>query len=168
MKVEDWIDPHEPATRPPPSSLLAFLRWAMSGSFRVMSLGAFVSILAGVLEVLSALILGVVIDAALASNDGDFFASNGALIAGVLVFFLVLRPAVLGISGVTQSVIIAPAVYNLVLSRLHRHSLGQSVRFFDDDFAGRISQKQMQAARATTDLAVEMIHTVFFALSSLI
>ena len=168
MNVENWIDPHRPATQPPPSSLLAFLRWAMQGSFAAMSVGAVISVLAGVLEVASALILGMVIDAALASGATGFFDANLGLIVGVLLFFLVLRPIVLGISGVTQSVIIAPAIYNLVLSRLHRHSLGQSVRFFDDDFAGRIAQKQMQAARASTDLAVEMIHTVFFALSSLV
>ena len=28
--------------------------------------------------------------------------------------------------------------------------MGQSVTFFDNDFAGRIAQKQMQVARATT------------------
>jgi ATP-binding cassette subfamily B protein len=44
--------------------------------------------------------------------------------------------------------------------------LGQSVTFFDDDFAGRISQKQMQAASALTNLVVEFVHTVVFALSS--
>jgi ATP-binding cassette subfamily B protein len=55
----------------------------------------------------------------------------------------------------------------MVLSRLHRWSLGQNVSFFDDDFAGRIAQKQMQAARAVTDVAVEMINVVSFALASL-
>jgi ATP-binding cassette subfamily B protein len=40
------------------------------------------------------------------------------------------------------------------------------VTFFDNDFAGRISQKEMQTARAVTDVVVEMLQTVFFALSS--
>jgi ATP-binding cassette subfamily B protein len=40
--------------------------------------------------------------------------------------------------------------------------------FFDNDFAGRIAQKQMQAARAVTDVATEMINTVAFALASII
>jgi ATP-binding cassette subfamily B protein len=42
------------------------------------------------------------------------------------------------------------------------------VTFFDNDFAGRISQKQMQAARAVTDTATEVINTVCFALASVI
>ncbi|MEM9850831.1 MAG: ABC transporter ATP-binding protein, partial [Pseudomonadota bacterium] len=40
--------------------------------------------------------------------------------------------------------------------------------FFDDDFAGRIAQKQMQTARAMTDVSVEVINVVFFALASLV
>jgi ATP-binding cassette, subfamily B, bacterial len=54
----------------------------------------------------------------------------------------------------------------LVLSRLHRWTLGQAVTFFDNDFAGRIAQKQMQTARAVTDVATETINTVAFALAS--
>src|SRR5690606_12112676 len=58
-------------------------------------------------------------------------------------------------------------VLPLVLSRLHRWTMGHAVTFFDNDFAGRIAQKQMQAARAVTDVASETINTVAFALASL-
>ncbi|MGA9252708.1 MAG: ABC transporter ATP-binding protein, partial [Roseobacter sp.] len=61
-----------------------------------------------------------------------------------------------------------PNVNPLVLSRLHRWTLGQTVGFFDDDFAGRIAQKQMQAARAVTEVVSELINVVAFALASLI
>jgi ATP-binding cassette subfamily B protein len=54
-----------------------------------------------------------------------------------------------------------------VLSRLNRWTLGQSVRFFDEDFAGRIAQKQMQTANAVTSVVTEMINVVAFALASL-
>jgi ATP-binding cassette subfamily B protein len=40
------------------------------------------------------------------------------------------------------------------------------VTFFDNDFAGRIAQKQMQVARAATDVASGTIETVTFALAS--
>ena len=46
--------------------------------------------------------------------------------------------------------------------------MGQAVTFFDNDFAGRIAQKQMQTARAVTDVATEFINTVCFALASLV
>jgi ATP-binding cassette subfamily B protein len=74
----------------------------------------------------------------------------------------------LGLSGVMQSVVIAPSIFALILSRMNRHTIGHSVTFFDNDFAGRISQKQMQAARSLTDVVVEFVHTVVFALASVV
>lgn len=133
-----------------------------------MVLGGLVSVLAGVLEVLTALILGRLIDAALASSPTSFFDMNAGLLLGVMVFFVVLRPIVLGMSGTMNAVVVAPAILNMAMSRLHRHTLGQSVEFFDNDFAGRIAQKMGQAARAATDLVIETIHTVVFAAASLI
>ncbi|WP_341212663.1 ABC transporter ATP-binding protein [uncultured Limimaricola sp.] len=166
--ISKLIAPFRPAIGPPPGALVPFLRWALSGSFAVTGASALVSVAAGVLEVLSALILGRVIDTALAAEPGGFFAGNMGLLLGVAAFFVILRPIVMGLSGLLQSVVLSPSIYTLVLSRLHRHTLGQAVSFFDNDFAGRIAQKQMQAARATTDLTVDTIQTVFFALASLI
>ncbi|MCZ8151018.1 MAG: ABC transporter ATP-binding protein, partial [Rhodobacteraceae bacterium] len=71
-------------------------------------------------------------------------------------------------SSASNSIVVGPNVLPLVLSRLHRWTLGQAVTFFDNDFAGRIATKQMQAARAVTDVATEVINTVFFALASVI
>ncbi len=168
MTPERWINPFEPAEGPPPQTLLAFLGWCLRGSTKITLLAGLVSALAGTLEVATALMLGWVIDAALTSNAETYFADNVLLLLGVMAFFVVLRPLILGLSGLMQAVVVGPSLSNLILSRLHRHSLGQSVTFFDDDFAGRIAQKQMQAARAATDLIVDMINTVAFALASLV
>lgn len=168
MNPANWIAPFQPADGPPPNTLLAFFKWCLNGSLKVTGLGALVSVVSGLIEVASALILGMVIDAALDSTAEGFFAENLWMIGGVAFFFLAFRPAWLGLSGVMQSVVLAPAVYTLALSRLNRHTLGQSVTFFDNDFAGRISQKQMQAARAVTDVVVEFVHTIVFAFASLI
>ena len=168
MKLDRLIDPFARADGPPPQTLLAFMHWCLKGSGKLGWTAAVVSAVGGVLEVMTALMLGAVIDAALVSEAGSFFSDNALLLLGVMGFFIILRPVVMGFSGVMQSVMLGPALSNLVLSRLHRHSLGQSVTFFDDDFAGRIAQKQMQAARAVMDLMIDMIHTVAFALASLV
>jgi ATP-binding cassette, subfamily B, bacterial len=84
------------------------------------------------------------------------------------VFYLIVRPLVFGASSATNSLWIAPNVLPQVLSRIHRWTLGQAVTFFDNDFAGRLAQKQMQAARAVTDVASETINVVAFALASIL
>jgi ATP-binding cassette, subfamily B, bacterial len=169
VKISDWIDSFRRAEGPPPQTLWPFLRWCLTGAWPALWLAAFCSAAAGALEAGTALILGRVIDATVALGpDGFFSATNIGLIVGALAFFLIARPVLFGLSAATNSIIVMPNVNPLVLSRLHRWTLGQSVSFFDDDFAGRIAQKQMQAARAVTDVVAELINVVTFALASLV
>lgn len=169
MKISNWIDSFRRADGPPPQTLWPFLRWCVSGAWPALWIAAFCSAAAGALEAGTALILGMVIDATVQlGTDGFFSVSNIGLIAGALAFFLVARPILFGLSAATNAIIVQPNVNPLVLSRLHRWTLGQSVTFFDDDFAGRIAQKQMQAARAVTDIVSEFINVVAFALASLV
>jgi ATP-binding cassette subfamily B protein len=168
LRLGGLIDAFVPADGPPPARLGAFFRWCLSGAWPMLWVAAAISAIAGATEVVSATILGWVIDAAVEKGPAGFFADHLGLIAVFLLFYLVLRPLAFGVSSASNSIIIGPNVMPLVLSRLHRWTLGQAVTFFDNDFAGRIAQKQMQAARAVTDVATEMINTVAFALASII
>ncbi|WP_299964762.1 ABC transporter ATP-binding protein [uncultured Roseobacter sp.] len=168
MRISDWIDAFRPADGPPPQTLWAFLRWCLSGAWPSLGLAAFLSAAAGAMEAGTALILGLVIDATASAGPEAFFASgNLMLVAGAVGFFLIARPLLFGLSASANAIIVQPNINPLVLSRLHRWSLGQTVGFFDDDFAGRIAQKQMQTARAVTDVTAEVINVVAFALASL-
>lgn len=168
MQIAGLINPFRPAEGTPPRSLWAFLRWALEGSWPVVLLASGVSAIAGVFEVLSALVLGHVIDTALAHDPAVFFARNWLLLAGFAVFFILLRPIASSAMAAMNSIVIAPNLMPLVLSRLHRFTLGQAVTFFDNDFAGRIAQKQMQTARAVTDVISESVNVISFSLASLI
>ncbi|MBI6629334.1 ABC transporter ATP-binding protein [Pontibaca salina] len=169
MKIGNLIDAFRPAEGQPPVTLLAFFRWCLAGAWPALWLAALFSAAAGAMEALTALILGLVIDAAAASGPESFFdGTNTMLILSAIAFFLIARPVLFGLSAASNSMVVQPNVLPLVLSRLHRWTLGQAVTFFDDDFAGRIAQKQMQTARAVTDVAAEVINVVAFALASLI
>ena len=168
MIPSNWIDYMAPADGPPPTTLRGFFHWSLTGSFQVLTLTGVTSILTGVIEVSAVLILGMLIDAALAASPQNPLGDQVWLFVAGVVFFLVLRPIIFGVFSFMQTIIVAPNVFNLVLSRLHHWTLGQSVQFFDNDFAGRIAQKEMQTARAVTDVVVEILHTVLFALASVI
>ena len=47
----DWISPFAPAEGPPPRTLLAFFRWALSGAWGVLCAGSVFAIAVGVVEV---------------------------------------------------------------------------------------------------------------------
>jgi len=169
MRLANWIDAFRPADGPPPQTLRAFMGWCLTGAWPALLVAAAISAAAGVIEAGTALILGMIVDTAIQSSPDTLFSgSNLGKFAAGAAFFLVARPILFGMSATANSVVVGPNVNPLVMSRLHRWTLGQSVQFFDDDFAGRIAQKQMQAASAMTNVVVESINVVTFALASLV
>ncbi|WP_112320361.1 ABC transporter ATP-binding protein [Oceanibium sediminis] len=162
------IDAYASADGPPPGRLGAFVNWAVSGAWPVLILAAVVGVFVGMLEIGSALLIGWVIDDALAYGTEGYIAANWLFLLGAAAFYVLLRPLVMGLGAALNSLAVAPNVSALVLGRLHTHVLGQHIQFFDDDFAGRLAQKEMQTSRAVTDVAVDVTMTIFFAFSTLI
>ena len=168
----DWmaglIDGFAPADGPPPRVLAPFVRWCLSGAWPVIWIATLFSAIAGAMEVISAWFLGLVIDSALAHGPSGYFAENMLLIAGYVAFYLVLRPFFFGASAAFNGIVLPPNLAPLIQSRLHRWSLGHAVSFFDNDFAGRIAQKQMQTAAALVNVVTEMINAGAFAVATLV
>ncbi|MEM7710336.1 MAG: ABC transporter ATP-binding protein [Pseudomonadota bacterium] len=161
------FDPFARADGPPPDTLWPFFKWCLSGAWPAITVASIASALAGVTEVVTAFLLGSIIDSAVAGPD-DYFATNALLLAAFVGFYLILRPLIFGSSAATNGLSVTPSVWPLVQSRLHRWTLGQAVTFFDNDFAGRIATKQQQTARAVTEVTSEAINVVAFTLSTII
>ncbi|MFD2172918.1 ABC transporter ATP-binding protein [Rhodobacter lacus] len=162
------INAFTPAEGPPPQRLLAFLRWCLRGAWPAVAIAGVFSALAGTMEVGAAWLLGLVIDSIVGADPTTFVSQHLWLLLAFVVFYLVIRPASFAASTWSSNMLVAPNLMPQVLSRLHRWTMGHAVTFFDNDFAGRIAQKQMQTARAVTDVVTEVISTVFFALASII
>ena len=167
MMLGPAIAPFQPTDLPPPARALPFFGWALRGAWAGVLWATFWSAIAGSLEAVSAVILGHVIDAA-TGTPTQVFEQHWQLFAIFAAFYLIVRPIVFGINTTALSLIIEPNLFPLILSRLHRWTLGHSVTFFDNDFAGRIAQKQMQTARAATDVVSGTIETAAFALASVV
>lgn len=156
------------ADGPPPRTFGAFLRWALSGAWPAIWLGTFMGALVGVLESVGSYLIGYVIDDALARTPSTYLAEAWPMLLGIALFFFVLRPAMMALSAGVNGITLGPNLFPLILNRLNRHTLGQSLRFFDDDFAGRLSQKQIQTSTAITEVVLEMTNAIAFALATLI
>ncbi len=167
-RLGEMIDPFEPAKTAPPRSLWAFCKWCLAGTWPVLLLAAVFSAIAGTMEAVTALLLGWVIDAAATTTPQAFFSENWGLVAIFVAFFLLVRPITFAASAAFNGIVVPPNIYPLIQSRLHRWTLGHAVDYFDSDFAGRIAQKQMQTARALTEVTTETINVVAFALASIL
>lgn len=167
-RAGNLIDPERQAEGMPPDRLRPFISWALQGGGVIIWLGVSISVLAGVTEVLSMYLLGRVVDAVAGPVRDGFLADHLGLIALAVGLLLVARPLLFGGLALTQSVMIGPNIFKLVLARLYRWTIGQSVTFFDDDFAGRIAQKMVQAARSLTEIVIETVNAVTFGLATVI
>ncbi|NOD33327.1 MULTISPECIES: ABC transporter ATP-binding protein [unclassified Ruegeria] len=169
MRVADLIQPFKTTETPPPQTLGAFIRWSLSGAWPMLFVAAFFSATAGAMEAGTAWILGRVIDVATSSGPENFLTvHNTWMIFGAITFFMLVRPILFGLSSVSNNYIVMPNITPLVLAKLNRWTLGQSVTYFDDDFAGRIAQKQMQTSNAMASVVSETISAIVFALASLV
>ncbi len=150
----DLIDPFAPADGPPPGTLRAFLGWTLRGAGRPIRLAVAASVSVGVTTVFGFWLIGWVIDRAQATGQ-TFLADNAGLLALVAGFFALVWPATMVANAAFNSLTLNPNLYSMTLARINRHTLGQSLRYFEDDFAGRIAQKSQQTARAITEVVSE-------------
>ncbi len=164
-RLADTIEPFRPAEGAPPQTFWPFLRWALEGAGAQMKIAVAASISVGITTILGFYLIGWLIDRAQDVGPG-FLESHGWTIALLAVFYLVIWPLSLVANAAFNSVTLGPNLYALVLSRLQKHTLGQSLTFFDNDFAGRIAQKSQQTARAVTDVVLEVTNIFGNALSA--
>ncbi|MEO1550820.1 MAG: ABC transporter ATP-binding protein [Pseudomonadota bacterium] len=161
----DQIEAFTPADGPPPKRMVPFLRWSLAGSYLQIALTLGMSIAVGLSEVAAAFLVGWTIDTAQATGPG-FLAEYWWALALMGLFFVLLRPVMMATNAGFNSLMLMPNIYPQVLARLNRHVIGQSLSYFDDDFAGRIAQKAQQTARALADVVSEVCNVAGFAIAS--
>jgi len=168
--LADLIDHKAPANGPPPQNLLGFMGWCLRGSYLIITGGVLSNAFLGLTEVAVMVMLGFIADAAIGAGGlgAEFWVQHWPLIVGWVGLLIIVRPSAFGLTSTFQSIIVGPSLFKLILSRIHRHTIGQAVTFFDNDFAGRIAQKQMQTTRALVDVVVESMNALSVAVASVL
>ncbi|MEO0621981.1 MAG: ABC transporter ATP-binding protein [Pseudomonadota bacterium] len=156
------------ADGPPPRTLWPFMRWLIRGSGPAVW-GLFIAtVVLGASEAYVAVAIGWVVDRAAETSASEMFATDWPWLAGIAAFFLLLRPGLMALTSGFMSRALYPGLYHLGVWRLHGHTLGQSMSYFEDDFAGRIAQKETQCAMAMADALIETIHAVAYGVAALV
>ncbi len=165
LKASKLVDHEALASGPPPQSLLTFFKWGFSGTGWVIALTAFAIVCASGLEVASYYLLGEIVALVDFASPTSLWDDHAGLFISFVLISIVLRPIAFGSGSLLNSLVLGPGLFNLALGRINRHVLGQAISYFDDDFAGRIAQKEMQTARAMTDVVMETIQALVFAVT---
>lgn len=158
---ESRIDPfaHTPGG-PPPGTVGGFIRSQLRPYRRWLPWLALVGLIAALTETALIFYSGRLIDLMAASGPQAFWGNHHVEILLALGFILLIRPAVVTLNHLLLEQTLSSNLQEQVRWRAHHHLLNQSVGFFQNDFAGRLSSRVMQMGPAVQD----SVHMSFEAL----
>jgi len=148
---ESLIDPY-PDAEPvvPPKGFMAFIWFCTNGLRRhIVAMAIFTAVI-GAFEALMFAMMGHIVDLLGKSAPDRLFADNRNTLI-VLAVILLASPLAVALQTIVKHQTLAGNLPMLLRWNFHRLMLGQSMGFYQDEFAGRVAAKVMQTALAVRD-----------------
>jgi ATP-binding cassette, subfamily B, multidrug efflux pump len=162
-RAESLVDPFAPGpTTAPPARLWPFLVEALWPYRRVMATLGVTGLLVAFMETGLIFYSGRVIDLMAEAGPDALFLRHGAELLLALALILVLRPLAIGANALLLNQALDPNVGTGTRWRYHRHMLGQSSSFFQNDFAGRLANRVMQTSTAVAEVAYMSMEAIWY------
>ncbi len=160
---ETLVNPY-PAGEPetPPRGLGAFILHFSRPVLPLLIVMSLLTALVSAIEVLFFSYMGELVDWLATAEREGFFAEYGWRLAGMAALVVIGLPLV----TLLQSLITHQSIFGNypMIGRwlAHRHMLGQSMAFYQDEFAGRVSQKVMQTALAIRETVMKLMDLLVY------
>ncbi len=163
-KFENLVNPFADYDKQtPPPTLWPYIKAQLVPFKKWLPLMAFLGVLTALME--SGLIFysGRIIDMMNSAGAGNMWADHGQelLLAGLFILFL--RPLVITSNHLFLEQTLAGNMQEQARWRAHKHLLGQSTDFFQNDFAGRLANRVMQMGPAMEDSAYMALEGIWYA-----
>ena len=160
---ERLIDPFQPfPAETPPTKLMPYMWSQLRTLGGWLPLMAFTSLLVALGESLLFYYAGRIVDLMTGAGPDGFWTRHGRETLLVALALLLLRPALIGINHLLLEQTLVGTLNVQSQWRAHKHLLGQSMSFFQNDFAGRLSNRVMQLGPATEDSAYIFLEAIWF------
>ena len=152
------------ADRQPPMGLRPFVSYFIN-QLRAVFIVRFVLVAIGsVADALMPVFVGLIVGMLATTNPGDMFNQHGQALLWMVFVVVLVRPLVFLVDTVIRNHSIVPNLVGMVRWQSHWHVIRQSWTFFQNDFAGRIANKIIQAGEAL-EIAVNLsIDAAWYAL----
>jgi len=160
---EDLIDPFKPESseRPPGESVVRFIVYfAAQAPWVFLALLIFGGLQAWI-EISLFGFIGTVVDLLDGANADTVFAEHWATFAWMVLFVGVIRVLIMAMGILLIEQTLGPSIFNMIRWQSHRNVVRQSLNFFQNDFAGRIATKVIQAGNSVTDFLITLLDTVW-------
>ncbi len=155
---ERLVDPY-PAEEPamPPKGLVAFCYHYTRPFLKPLIVMAALTALISVIEIVFFAFIGDLVDWLAAADRATFLDDHG----GELIVMGLVVVVGFPVATLVQNLLMFQTIYGnfpmLVRWKAHRYILGQSLDFFHNEFAGRVSQKVMQTALAVRETVTKVL-----------
>ena len=148
---ESLIHPYPDETPDvPPRTLFAFLYAGTRGLRPLIAVMAVLTAVIGAFEALLFGFLGSLVDWLAKMRPETLWAEQGSKLMWIAIVLLV-SPLVVAVQAMLKQQTLAANFPMLLRWNFHRLMLGQSMSFYQDEFAGRVATKVMQTALAVRD-----------------
>jgi ATP-binding cassette, subfamily B, multidrug efflux pump len=163
MRFDSLVDPFRSRDHAdPPRTAWAFIFRELKPLRGVVAASFLLSVIGAGLEVWLIGYAGTLVDRLAAIPADALWARLGFELAMVGALVLILRPLVKFLREGLNDVTILPNGRTMVAWRSYRHVLGQSVGWFQNDFAGRIAAFVDQAGASATGAVYAIANTIAF------
>ncbi|ARD40372.1 ABC transporter ATP-binding protein [Edwardsiella ictaluri] len=142
----------------PPATLFGFCRHYTRGFERPLSAAV------AVCEVILLRYLGELVDLLSHAERATFWADQRPSLIGMTILVLVVMPLLAWLHSNLLHQSILGNYPMAVRWQVHRYLLGQSIAFFQRDFAGRVAAKVMQSAQSVREVVMKMVDLLIYIL----
>lgn len=163
---ENLINPFQSfEEKTPPAGLWPYVKTHLTPFKRVLPWLALSGIAVALME--SGLIFysGRIIDLMNSTGSQSFWSEHAWELILAVAFILFLRPVVIACNHLLLEQTLAGNMQEQVRWRAHKHLLGQSSSFFQNDFAGRLSNRVMQMGGAVEDAVYMSFEGIWYAVT---
>ena len=166
---ENLVDPFSVKdSGTPPSSLWRFYREALRPFRKIIPWLMITGLIVALFEAAMIWYAGRLVDIMTATGAATFWATYKIELIAIALGITFLRPGAILMQHALLELTLAGNMQERVRWRSHKHMLGQSIGFFQNDFAGRLSNRVMKISEATEDSMYMAFEGIWYALSYVI
>ena len=153
--------PPEPPTQPP-SGLYAFCRHYTQGMEPWLVLLSCLSAIVAFFEAGLFWMLGQLVDWLVEQNPDTLIAERRTELLLFGAFVLILLPSLIWLRSTVMHQTLLGNYPMAIRWRAHRYLLGQSMSFYQDEFAGRVATKMMQTALSVRETVMKLLDVMVY------
>jgi len=167
---ENLVDPYTPYPEDdiPPQKLFAFLMNYAQPFKRLFALTALMSVIVAGVEVALIYYMGRLVDVLSAGEPQTVWQTYGTELILAAIFVVFVRPVIQMLDVALLNNAILQNFGTLIRWRAHKHVLRQSVGWFENDFAGRITNRIMQTPPAAGDAVFQVFDAITFSIAYIV